>query len=169
MRTSYLALRAALTVFAAPALAGSIEKMPYPGEVALIEEPPGEWAYKSFPNFLPLYIFDGEPSGMSSCDAECAAVWPIVAASRDAKPMGDWTVVARADNRKQWAYKGKAVYTYFEDRSQPMGVGKDQYWYMNEGGLAFLLKAGVNLPPDLKIADKNGKSRNKSVARLLRP
>lgn len=169
MRSSYIALRAALIVFAAPAIAAGIEKTSYPGEVALIEESPGVRAYKSFPNFLPLYVFDGEPSGTSSCDAVCAAVWPIVAASRDSKPLGDWTVVARADNRKQWAYKGKAVYTYFEDRNQPLGVGKDQYWYMNEGGLAFLLKAGVNLPADFKIPDKNGETRNKAVAILLRP
>ena len=143
--------------------------MSYPVEVALIEERPGVWAYKSFPNFLPLYVFDGEPSGTSSCDAECAAVWPIIAAPRDAKSLGDWTVVTRADKRRQWAYKGNAVYTYFEDSNQPLGVGKDQYWYMNEGGLAFLLKAGVILPADLKIVSKNAGPRRKAVARQLRP
>ena len=33
----------------------------------------------------------------------------------DAKGAGDWTVVVRDDGLKQWAYKGKPVYTWVKD------------------------------------------------------
>ncbi len=165
---TYLALGAMLAVLAGPAIAASIERMPYPGAVALVQDR-GVWTYKSFPTFLPLYTFDGEPSGKSACDTVCAAVWPIIKAADDAKPMGDWTVVQRADGRKQWAYKSSPVYTYFEDSSEPLGVGKDQGWYLEEGVLAFLTKAGVVLPPDFKLDEQKQAPRKKMPARLLQP
>lgn len=168
MRVTDLALGAMLTVLAGPAIAASIENMPYPGSVALVQEPGGDWTYKSFPSFLPLYIFDGEPSGKSACDLVCSAVWPIIKAADDAKPMGDWTIVLRADGRKQWAYKNSPVYTYFEDSSDPHGAGKNQDWYLDEGGVAFLVKAGVKLPADFK-PDQKRSSGTRAVARLLRP
>ena len=33
----------------------------------------------------------------------------------DAKAAGDWTVVTRDDGSKQWAYKGKPLYTWAKD------------------------------------------------------
>ena len=37
-------------------------------------------------------------------------------AAADAKASGDWTVVTRDDGSRQWAYKGKPVYTYKADQ-----------------------------------------------------
>jgi hypothetical protein len=42
-------------------------------------------------------------------------LWPLAAAA-DAKPMGDWTVVTRDDGSKQWAYKGKPLYSFAKDK-----------------------------------------------------
>ncbi len=169
MRASTLALGAMLAVLGGPAIAASIENMPYPGAVALVQERGGAWTYKSFPSFLPLYIFDDEPPGKSACDQVCSAVWPIIKAADDAKPMGDWTIVQRADGRKQWAFKNSPVYTYFEDSSDPLGVGKDQGWYLDGGVVAYLTKAGIQLPSDFKPADQKQAPRKKMPARLLRP
>lgn len=172
MRSYYLTLSTALAVLAGHALAAetAIERMPYPGAVALLQDLPGVWSYKSFPTFLPLYIFDGEPSGTSTCDRVCADVWPIIRAAGDAKPMGDWTIVQRADGRKQWAFKDKPVYTYFEDLpNDPHGVGKDQYWYLAEGGAAYLTKAGVKLPSDFTPTQQKAAPRIRATARLLQP
>ena len=36
-------------------------------------------------------------------------------ASADAKASGDWSVVTRDDGAKQWAYKGKPLYTWSKD------------------------------------------------------
>lgn len=172
MRALYLALTAftAGTLGSSNATETSVQAAPYPGAVALIQDRPGVWTYKSFPAFLPLYVFDGEPLGQSTCDAACSGVWPIIAAVGNPKPVGDWTVVLRTDGRKQWAYKNKPVYTYFEDRpGDPHGVGKEQQWYLSEGGAAYLVRAGVELPPDFSSANSLTSSEEKVIAKLLQP
>ncbi len=154
----------------ASAADSAIQAAPYPAAVALIQDPPGVWTYKSFPAFLPLYVFDGEPLGQSTCDQACSGVWPIIAAVGSTKPMGDWTIVLRADGRKQLAYKNKPLYTYFEDRSgAPRGVGKEQQWYLSEAGAAYLVRAGVELPSDFGSANARTTSGEKTTARLLQP
>lgn len=64
---------------------------------------------------MTLYASDKDMKGMSMCNGQCAMNWPALAADADAKPMGDWTVVTRDDGSKQWAYKGKPLYTFVKD------------------------------------------------------
>ena len=64
---------------------------------------------------MTLYIFDKDSAGKSVCNGPCAANWPPLMASGDAKTMGEWTVVARDDGAKQWAYKGSPLYTWVKD------------------------------------------------------
>lgn len=171
MRTFNLALGAVIAIVASSAMAAevAIEKMPYPGAVALSQDRPNVWIYKSFPTFLPLYIFDGEPSNKSTCDEVCSAVWPIIKADDNAKSLGAWTVVQRADGRKQWAFRGHPVHTYFEDSpNDPRGVGKEQDWFLDQAGVAYLIKAGVRLPPDFK-PDTLKKTPERWKAILLQP
>jgi predicted lipoprotein with Yx(FWY)xxD motif len=66
-------------------------------------------------NGATLYTYDKDSAGKSACVEGCAKVWPAYTASDDAKDDGDWTVIARDDGKKQWAYKGKPVYTYSKD------------------------------------------------------
>ena len=54
----------------------------------------------------------------SVCNGPCATNWPPLIAAESASPMGDWTVVTRDDNTKQWAYKGKPLYTYRMDAKE---------------------------------------------------
>ena len=49
-----------------------------------------------------------------------------------ANPVGDFTVVARKDGNKQWAYKGNAVYTHLRDK-EPGAIGGDK-WAAGVGG-----------------------------------
>ena len=56
--------------------------------------------------------------GKSTCNGPCATNWPPLTAAADAASMGDWTVVTRDDNTKQWAYKGKPLYTYKTDAKE---------------------------------------------------
>lgn len=125
--------RVCLTFLLAGEAARAADPNPdHPGAVALGRDN-GVWVYKSFPNFLPLYTFDGDPPGTSTCDAVCAAVWPIIRAPEDARPTGDWTIVQREDGRKQWAYKGKPVHTFYMDRlGEPKGAGRRADWYLEE-------------------------------------
>ena len=66
---------------------------------------------------MTLYTFDKDTTpGKSACNGPCAQNWPPLAAAAKAKPMGDWTVVTRDDGSKQWAYKGKPLYTFAKDK-----------------------------------------------------
>jgi predicted lipoprotein with Yx(FWY)xxD motif len=64
---------------------------------------------------MTLYTFDKDAAGKSNCNGQCAANWPPVMATGDAKAMGDWTIVTRDDGGKQWAYKGKPLYLWVKD------------------------------------------------------
>ncbi len=46
----------------------------------------------------------------------CEAVWPPLAASADAKPVGKWSVITRHDGSKQWAYRNRPIYTSVNDQ-----------------------------------------------------
>lgn len=63
-----------------------------------------------------LYVSDKDAPGKSNCVAECLTAWPPFAAAPDAKPAGDWSLIAREDGTKQWAFRGKALYTSLKDK-----------------------------------------------------
>jgi len=69
-------------------------------------------------NGMTLYTFDRDAanSGKSACNGPCATLWPPLAATASDQPSGDWTVVVRDDGSRQWAYKGKPLYYYQNDK-----------------------------------------------------
>jgi predicted lipoprotein with Yx(FWY)xxD motif len=82
---------------------------------------------------MTLYTFDNDKvAGKSACNGPCAQNWPPLAAKGDAKPMGDWTIVTRDDGSKQWAYKGKPLYTYVKDSKagDTSGDGFKDIWHV---------------------------------------
>lgn len=64
---------------------------------------------------MTLYTYEKDPPGKSACTGECAAIWPPALASAGAKPLGEWTLIARDDGAQQWALSGKPLYTYIKD------------------------------------------------------
>ena len=132
MRT-FLVTLICLIAVAGPAAAAA-PKLDHPGVVALSEDN-GKFTYTSFPDVLPLYIFEGDERGKSKCDRVCAGVWPILGVLESAKPAGDWTIIQRDDGRRQWAYKGMPVYTFYDDRGYdaPKGEGLPFGWWLKEG------------------------------------
>lgn len=66
---------------------------------------------------MTLYTFDRDVagSGKSACTGGCVPLWPALSAPDNATAKGDWTVVTRDDGKKQWAYKGKPLYTWVKD------------------------------------------------------
>ena len=65
---------------------------------------------------MTLYSFDKDVAGKSNCNDKCAAEWPPLAAAADSKAAGDWTIVARDDGSRMWAYEGKPLYTFVDDK-----------------------------------------------------
>ena len=65
---------------------------------------------------MTLYTWDKDTlAGKSACDGTCAENWPAATPVPGAVPTGDWTLIVRGDGKKQWAYKGKPVYTFAKD------------------------------------------------------
>lgn len=72
-----------------------------------------------------LYTSNRDSVGKSSCTSKCATEWKPLSAPALATPKGDWSIVLRPDQSKQWAFKGKPLYTYAED-SNPGDVEGDK-------------------------------------------
>lgn len=81
---------------------------------------------------MSLYTFDKDVagSGASACNNACADAWPPLGAADAAKDMGDFTVITRADGRRQWAYKGKPLHLSTGDTKSgdTTGNGKGGVW-----------------------------------------
>jgi predicted lipoprotein with Yx(FWY)xxD motif len=65
---------------------------------------------------MAFYTFDKDTAGKSNCNDACATAWPPLTAAADSKAAGHWTIVARADGSKQWAYDGKPFYLWMNDK-----------------------------------------------------
>ena len=79
------------------------------------------------------YIFDKDTTpGKSACDAECAKSWLPLTAPADAKAVDEWSVITRDDGSKQWALKGKPLYTFVNDKQVGDNKGQNagQVWHM---------------------------------------
>ena len=82
---------------------------------------------------MTLYTWDRDTTpGKSSCNDQCATNWPPLLASADAKASGNYTVVARDDGNKQWAYKGKPLYYWKDDKKagDVEGDNRGNVWHV---------------------------------------
>ena len=85
------------------------------------------------PNGMTLYTFDRDAMGKSACNGPCAANWPPLMAQAGAAASGDWSIVTRDDGSKQWAYNGKPLYLWIQDKApgDMTGEGKaDNTWHV---------------------------------------
>ena len=86
---------------------------------------------------MTLYTFDKDManSGKSACNGPCAALWPPMMATATDQPVGAYSIVTRDDGSRQWAYKGKPVYTYKADQKAGDRTGdnfKDMWHIIKE-------------------------------------
>jgi predicted lipoprotein with Yx(FWY)xxD motif len=81
---------------------------------------------------MTLYTFDKDAAGTgkSVCNGQCAALWAPLMASSYAFATGDYSIVTRDDGNKQWAYKGKPLYTWIKDTKpgDKTGDGVNNVW-----------------------------------------
>lgn len=64
---------------------------------------------------MTLYTFNRDMIGHSNCNAQCAVDWPPLVAAAGAQAEGDWSIIARDDGKRQWAFKGRALYVWSKD------------------------------------------------------
>ncbi len=81
---------------------------------------------------MTLYVFDKDEANKSNCIGDCAKAWPPYMAAADAKAEGEWTIVDRSDGTKMWAYEGKPLYFYADDKKagDVTGDGKGNVWHV---------------------------------------
>jgi len=80
-----------------------------------------------------LYVYDNDVVPLESqCFAACAERWPPHIAADDAEAEGDWVPFTRSDDLRQWAYKGKPVYRFYEDITPraTVGDGVQNVWHI---------------------------------------
>jgi predicted lipoprotein with Yx(FWY)xxD motif len=65
---------------------------------------------------MTLYVFDKDAGGKSACNGPCTGNWPPLTAAASSMPMGDYTIITRDDGTKQWAYKGRPLYAWKNDK-----------------------------------------------------
>jgi predicted lipoprotein with Yx(FWY)xxD motif len=82
---------------------------------------------------MTLYTWDRDTTaGKSGCNGNCATNWPPLLVSGDAKDSGNWTVIVRDDGAKQWAYKGKPLYYWKDDKKagDVEGDNRNNIWHV---------------------------------------
>jgi predicted lipoprotein with Yx(FWY)xxD motif len=105
-----------------------------PYGVAIEEIPTAPGFAMVDPRGMPLYLFGGDlKSDTLMCGKEaCHDGFQPFLASQLANPIGDFTVIGRADGVQQWAYKGQPLYTYQGDVEigDSNGKGLDARWQL---------------------------------------
>jgi len=76
-----------------------------------------------------LYTYEKDVAANTpTCLDACAQERPALIAPPMAKPFGNWSLVSRPDGAKQWALKGKPLYTYSKDSEIGEAKGADEDW-----------------------------------------
>jgi predicted lipoprotein with Yx(FWY)xxD motif len=70
-----------------------------------------------------LYTYGADTTGVSNCTGSCLAAWPVYEATSTDNLSANATVITRADNTKQYAYKGLPLYYYTGDTTTDQVTG----------------------------------------------
>ncbi|WDE12611.1 hypothetical protein [Thalassomonas haliotis] len=87
---------------------------------------------------LSLYTFDNDSLDTSNCDGTpedtdtCAGQWPPLLAADGATATEKMTIITRADDTRQWAYQGQALYHWHQDSAEGDigGDGINNVWHL---------------------------------------
>lgn len=86
------------------------------------------------PAGMTLYTFDRDAanSGRSVCNGPCGVNWPAFTPGSTTTAPDDWAIITRDDGSKQWAFKGKPLYTFAKDAKpgDKTGDGFNNAWHV---------------------------------------
>lgn len=104
---------------------GTVPSMPQPSTAPVTQPSPGAMSALvatilgsqgfTSPNGFTLYQFGADAANVSNCNGACAAIWPPFMAAANAQATGSFSIIARADGSKQWAYKTHPLYNFTGD------------------------------------------------------
>jgi predicted lipoprotein with Yx(FWY)xxD motif len=113
-------------------------RIPYPSWVtvhntdagAMLADSNGKTIYTYDPSRIPFYL-----RGLQdTCGVECLdEEWiPILASAEDTTAGGNWAILPLGEGSRQWAYKGRRVFTNVRDKTQGSFLGYrhggNRYW-----------------------------------------
>lgn len=111
-------------------LAGMVMPPDVPIDVQIIAEG-SRYVLRTIDPAQSLYTYDRDAPDKSNCTGQCAAAWPPLKVSARARPTGRWTVIARPDGIRQWAFDRKPVYINAHDgEGRTTGDGADGVWHL---------------------------------------
>jgi predicted lipoprotein with Yx(FWY)xxD motif len=84
---------------------------------------------------MSLYTLDTDKQGVSICNGKCAKLWPPFEATAKSMNEGAFSVITRNNGSKQWAHRGKPLYTWFKDKKAgdvtgDLVKGKTGLWHI---------------------------------------
>jgi len=86
------------------------------------------WGGRNLRGSFEIAYHKGKRLGGNACvSGECLAMWRPFAAPESAIASGFWEVVTRQDGTRQWAYKGFALYSYYDDQAPGQIRGHNLY------------------------------------------
>lgn len=101
----------------------------YPDWVRVQDTDAGEMLadenYNSIYTWDPSKLFSRLSAPPAACGAECLdEEWiPRLAGEDDVAPGGNWAILPLSDGRRQWAYKGRHLFTNTRDKTQGSFLG----------------------------------------------
>ncbi|MDG2243443.1 MAG: hypothetical protein P8L66_08095 [Rhodospirillaceae bacterium] len=102
---------------------------PYPDWVRVQDTDAGEMLadenYKTIYTWDPSKLFSRLAQPAPECGAECLdEEWVAIYADEgDVAPGGNWAILPLSDGRRQWAYKGRHLFTNTRDKTQGSFLG----------------------------------------------
>ena len=72
-----------------------------------------------------VYTWDGDEPNQSNCTGACLEDWAPVPAPEIASDRGEWSIVKQASGFRQWAFRGRPLYTYRHDPGSRSFAGSD--------------------------------------------
>ena len=119
-----LAISALIGCSASQGVLASSVPLTVPMGVTLVEvareltlsQPDILWVRPGDPDGRTLFTSAADAPGVSKCVDTCAKEFLPLVASKGSKAGGDWTLIKRADGGKQWAYQGRPLYTWVQEK-----------------------------------------------------
>jgi len=115
-------------------------------------------------NKLTIYTFENDRNNTegddpldSDCNAGCIVARPAHLASQDAVAQGEFTIIERSDNSRQWAFKGLPLYTFFEDVNpgDVYGEGLGEVWFVARPAVSTVMTSSLG---DILVSNTDTKN-----------
>lgn len=115
----------------------------------------------------PLYTYDADRGGKSSCYDDCAKEFPPFVAGPHSKAAGDFSILTRADHVRQWIYQDKPLYRYSgkDPEGEPVGarfeLAENPAWHDPSSNIyspkhgwrrsAYTPEKSITMPPNIDL------------------